>query len=47
MVISPQRPPLYNGHFLADSLHIDSRLNLYTTANLFCPQGGRCGVVQL
>ena len=34
----PQRPPLYNGHFLADSPYIDSWcLNLPTTATFFCP----------
>ena len=33
--------------FLADSPYINSCLNLSTTATFFCPQGGRCGEVQL
>ena len=33
--------------FLVDSPYINSCLNLSTTATFFCPQGGRCGEVQL
>ena len=45
---SLQWPRLYNGHFWgADSPYIDSCFNLSTTATFFCPQGGRCGEVQL
>ena len=29
------------------SPYIDSCLNLSTTATIFCPQGGRCGEVQI
>ena len=34
-------------HILVDSTWIDSCLNLPKTATFFCPQGGRCGEVQL
>ena len=33
--------------FLADSPYIDSCLNLYTAATIFCPQGGGRGEFQL
>ena len=33
--------------FLVDSPYIDSCLNLSKMATFFCPQGGRCGEVQL
>ena len=39
---SLQWPFLFGG-----SPYIDSRLNLSTTATIFCPQGGRCGGVQI
>ena len=45
--------PSTNGHlstmatFLADSPYSDSRLNVCTKATFFCPQGGRCGQVQI
>ena len=45
--------PSTNGHlsttatFLADSPYTDSRLNVCTKATFFCPQGGRCGQVQI
>ena len=35
------------GTFLVASPCIDSCLNLSKTATCFCPQGGRCGEVQL
>ena len=33
--------------FLVNSPYIDSCLNLSKTATFFCPQGGRCGELQL
>ena len=35
--VEPPSPPLYNGHFLADTPYIDSCLNLSTTATFFSP----------
>ena len=40
-------PSLQRPVFLADSPYIDSCLNLSTTANFYCPQGGHWGKVQL
>lgn len=37
---SPQRPL-----FSADSLYIDSFVDLSTMATMFCPQGGRGGLL--
>ena len=46
-----KRPPPYNSHYFLSRRtyypHIDSCLNLFTTAAFFCPQGGLCGEVQL
>ena len=44
MATSPQRPPLYNGHFFWQTVHTFALVStsLQGGATFFCPQGGHC-----